>query len=425
MRRRIVIVHHPRSFFALDLRRAIGSDLEPIWVLVGETDRALPRLLARTGPVIDAAGLDAPEIARRLVEHRPQGIVTFVDDTVPLTAAIAARLGLPYHTEEVAATVVDKQRQRRAFAAAGVPGPGFWMIPAGIATDVLAALADEIVYPAVLKPSSGSGSLGLRRIACAAELLEQWDRSQAAIVEEYLEDTEDRDRRFASYLSVESVVCDGHISHAAICGRFPLAAPFRETGNFIPAAVPAGLEDELLDLAERAIRALSITTAVLHTEIKLTDSGPRLIEINGRLGGRPPFVLRSVSDVNLFRAACDLALGETVVLDGLAPTRGVGFWWMAQPPQDAREVLAIRGLEVIRELPEVESVSLDRRPGDAVDWREGTSGQVVTVHGRVADLDALAATIEAIAETLQIDYRRGVADPADPADPAPAAVAPH
>ena len=106
----------------------------------------------------------------------------------------------------------------------------------------------------------------------------------------------------------------------AFCGRFPLADPFRETGNFIPAIFDPDTEGALLQLVDDAVRALGIRDSVIHTEIKLTADGPRLIEVNGRLGGRPPFVLETVSPVNLFAVTCQVAAGIPVKFEHPVPT---------------------------------------------------------------------------------------------------------
>ncbi len=56
------------------------------------------------------------------------------------------------------------------------------------------------------------------------------------VLEGYLADDPARaDDPYAAYVSVESVVAGGVISHLALTGRFPLAENFRETGFFIPA----------------------------------------------------------------------------------------------------------------------------------------------------------------------------------------------
>jgi hypothetical protein len=403
---RLAVLHHAKSFFPPDLREAVGDAAELLWVLLDPTDgdERTRRLLGRLGSVVEISVADLDAAAETLAAHRPEGIVTFVDDNLVVAAELAARLGLTYHTPQVARTLASKTLQRQALQVAGVPGPRFWPLPAGLTEAELVTLADSIGYPAVLKPVLGSGSVGILSLAGPADLVAAYCPGLEHVVEEHLADDPSCDLRFASYLSVETVVSHGRRTHVAITGRFPLAEPFRETGNFIPAAVESSMHGPLFDLTDAAITALGITTGVLHTEIKLTPDGPQLIEVNGRLGGRPPFVLKQISDVNLFRAACEVALGQPVSISGLAPCQGVAYWRMLQPPCTASRVRAVVGLGELGQAPFVDSVSLSRSPGDAVDWRDGTGGQVVTIRGRVADLDSLSDAIGSIERTVAIAY---------------------
>lgn len=407
---RIAVLHHPRSFFPLDLFEQVGDSATLVWVVgaPGCDDAGDGRLLRRLGTVVDITGLDLDQAACVLAESDPEGIVAFVDDCIETAAGLAARLGLRYHTPEVARVLVDKRLQRAALHRAGVPGPGFWAVTAGQSPSEVDRLVERVTFPLVLKPAEGSGSRGIRRASSPDELralLGSDGTGIDCILEEYLPDDPDHDPRFASYLSVESVVSAGHISHAALTGRFPLADPFRETGNFIPAVVDDAHHRSVLAMAEGAIAALGIVDSIVHTEIKLTPDGPRLIEVNGRLGGRPPFVLRSASSANLFEVACQIAAGTPVEFAQLVVCAGVGFWLMFQPPMAARQVVAIDGLDEVSSLSEVDSAVVKRAPGAEVDWEEGTDSTVVTVRGRVADHDALAETIELIRRTVKIHYR--------------------
>ncbi len=407
MRSRVAVLHHARSFFPLELAHQVGDAAELIWVVdSGTVDTTTNRLIRRLGPVVDTADLDPEATAAALVDAGAEGVVTFVDDHLEAAADLAARLGFRYHSPAVARTLVDKRLQRLAFHEAGVPGPGFWAIPAGATAEETADIAALVAYPAVLKPAEGSGSRDMYSVAGPDELVAAVSANPAMgyLVEQYLEDWPGRDPRFAGYLSVESAVSDGRISHAALTGRFPLAEPFRETGNFIPALVPDGLEADLLELASSALRALQIRDAITHTEIKLTPDGPKVIEVNGRLGGRPPFVLRRVSEVNLFAAACRVALGVPVCFDRLVETNGVGYWLMIQPPMAAIELVSVDGLAQLSSMDAVETVSLDRTPGTALDWRDGTDSHIVTVQGRVVDHDELDRTISAIHHGISISY---------------------
>lgn len=405
---RLAIVHHPRSFHPPDLRAAIGDTLHPLWVLPDwpAHDTLSRRLLRRIGTVVEIAGAHLDLAAQALADHRPDAIITFVDDHVVLTAALAQRLGLSYHTPTVARTVTNKVRQRQAFTAAGIPGPRFWALPAGLSQTELSAVAAQVTYPGVLKPAQGSGSRGIMAIAGPDELTAAYRPHLEQIIEARLPDDPACAQPWGSYLSVESVVDAGRICHVALTGRFAPAEPFRETGNIIPAPVARSEHEPLCDLAGAAIRALGISTGLVHTEIKLTADGPRLIEVNGRLGGRPPFVLRQVSGVNLFAAACEVALGHPVRLDGPARCDGVGYWLMLQPPVWASRVQRVAGVDELARADFVDSVALNRGPGDQVDWREGTDGHVLTIRGRVSDHASLAAAVTEIHRRVQIEYDR-------------------
>ena len=131
------------------------------------------------------------------------------------------------------------------------------------------------------------------------------------VLEGYLADDPSRaGEPYADYVSVESVVAEGVISHLALTGRFPLAENFRETGFFIPAALNDDDQSAVLALATSAIEALGVTTGCLHTEIKFTPDGPRVIEVNGRVGGGVPEMLDRAAGVTLVEITLRVALGE-------------------------------------------------------------------------------------------------------------------
>ena len=46
-------------------------------------------------------------------------------------------------------------------------------------------------------------------------------------------------------------------------------------------------KQELMSLAVESVHALGLTLGVFHAELKYTSRGPRLIEVNCRMGGGP------------------------------------------------------------------------------------------------------------------------------------------
>ncbi len=403
--RRLAVLHHPISFFPLDLRAQVCDAAELIWVVDSRlVSEEILQLLRRLGQVVDTSGRSLEATAQSLSELKVEGVVSFVDDYIEDAAHLAALLGFRYHTPEVARTLVNKQRQRAVLAAAGIAGPAFWPAPGDLDQRAAAELAARVTYPAVVKPALGSGSRFICLVRSPGELCAVLadGPDHGFLIEEYLEDQADHDPWYASYLSVESVVSGGRIGHVALTGRFPLAEPFRESGNFIPALCDAEQVPELLSMVDDTLRALQVTDSLTHTEIKLTPDGPRLIEVNGRLGGRPPFVLANVSDTNLFRMACAVALGEPVEIEGLARTEGVGFWLMLHAPMQARRLNSVTGCDEVRNFDGVSDVRVSRQSGEALDWREGTDGKVVTIEGAVDDHDQLRQTVATIRAAVTI-----------------------
>jgi biotin carboxylase len=213
------------------------------------------------------------------------------------------------------------------------------------------------------------------------------------IVEEYLPDGPSMPRGFeADYVSVETIAQAGRMTHLAITGRFPLAWPLRETGYFIPATLPVDQHAEILELAGAALRALGVRTGAAHTEIKLTAEGPRVIEINGRIGGGVPDMLRLAAGVDIVALSMRAALGlDLPVARELPPTRGVGYRFFFQPPPSARRIVSIDGLEQLKRRPGVESVYLHHPPGSEIDARDGTRSYLFAVVGHADGYEGVQA----------------------------------
>ncbi len=407
--RRLAFVYHPFSFGALELAAAAGGVCDLVWVV----DSSMPdvelmsKLLRRLGTVVDVAGVSAQQAAARIAPHAPDGILALADSLLDWTAEVATRLGLRFHTPEVAARLTDKYLQPRALAAAGVPAPEAWPLPVADdsgAWDELAAVR----FPAVLKPRRGEGSRDVIAVGSLGELRTrvaelEGPRSREWVVQRYLPDRPGEVGEFADYVSVESIVSAGTISHLALTGRTPVVPPFRESGFFIPAALQDGERDAVLALASRAIEALGVLTGTLHTEIKQTAEGPCVIEVNGRLGGGTSAMLASVTDVELLPIALRLALGESITFEKLLRPRGVAFVLYVHAPVAMRRIVAVEGIEQLRADPCVDQVILNRGPGQSVDWRDGSWGHVFAVHGTTrdhAELAALAARIRAQTRVL-------------------------
>jgi hypothetical protein len=190
----------------------------------------------------------------------------------------------------------------------------------------------------------------------------------------------------APFVSVELVMSDGAVSVLGVTGKPPLAPPFRETGHIFPADLSADLEERLIDAAVRGARSLGVETGVLHVEVKCTDDGPVIIEVNGCMGGGAirGLILRSLH-IDEIQVTMRLALGEHVVYENVPRPADVGFRFDIQPDTSLRRITAVDGLDSVPDIPGVERVFRGVGPGDEVTWRTGRQGFVASILGSAPD----------------------------------------
>ena len=408
-RPRLAVAFDAAAIAPLQLHDAVGELCDLIWLIdttlshVGPVDR----LLGRLGTVIDITGLPTDEVADALASQQADGIVAFSDRRVALVADLADRLGLAGMSPAVAERVLDKFHQRRAFEAAGLPGPRAWRVGAN---DDLGR--HEVVraarFPVVVKPEMGDASRHVQAADDEQRLVELLGLAQAAgrdsVVEEFIVGDPDFRSDLGDYVSVESVAAGGVITHLAVTGRFPVAEPFRETGFFMPALLEHRLQRRVLDVASAAIAALGVEDGCLHTEIKLTPAGPQIIEVNGRLGGGMADLLGLVSEVDLFELVARVALRLPVEHHGVVDLDRVAYLFYVQPPMGATRVSSVVGLEELRGRPEVANLRLNREPGSALDWRDGNHGYVFSVLGTVDSIGELVELERVIGRTVTATF---------------------
>lgn len=157
------------------------------------------------------------------------------------------------------------------------------------------------------------------------------------------------------------------------------------------------------DLACRAVRALNIH-GIADVEIKLTASGPRIIEVNGRLGAWvDDLALRSHSS-DPGDIAVRAALGQAYETPDVKKDGPIAFHYLIAPPRQARRVRSIHDVDVLERLPNVHQVSVLKEPGATVDWRVGGRGTVAAVLGSTESHEELAETVTRIEHTDWIAY---------------------
>ncbi|MFN8051615.1 MAG: ATP-grasp domain-containing protein [Acidimicrobiales bacterium] len=419
-RPRLAIAYDITATSPMDLSTRLGHLCDLVWV-VDRTDPRLGsmgRLLTRLGTVVDTVTDDGPlatsELVAAVAAAEVDGVAAYCDPQLVLAATLASELGLVGNPLPVVERLNDKITQREALVAAGIPGPAFVRISAGTEVESTLDAIATLTYPLVVKPVHGDSSSNVTRVADLDAFLAALDTtvgrapSTDLIVEEYLGDRDRPDSALADYVSVEMIVQDATPVPLAVTGKFPLEPPFRETGNFMPHPLEEAEAAAVLTLAVDAATALGVRSGALHTEIKLTPDGPRVIEVNGRVGGGAiDAIHQRVHGRSLTELAAAVALGHRVELVAEAPSRSDGpfsYEFFVQPPATATTLRSLGPTEPILGVAGARTASANRSPGDALDWRRGSQGYVLQVGGEAPDRATLEAVPTAITAAAAIEY---------------------
>jgi carnosine synthase len=230
------------------------------------------------------------------------GITTFWEDDVELTADIARELGLPYHTQAAATTARSKFQTQEVLDAAGVPAARRAVVGNLSTADDHAehvamlqrfrAAAERVGFPAVLKPVSGAEAIGTERVNDIDEAVAAYERI-SALVNPRTDPVfaTNSDLLLMQYLNgheydVDLVMRNGEVMFESITDNKPTREPsFLATGSRLPSILSAADQRAAIDQAIASARALGLNDGVIHMEGKVTSEGPRLIEANARMGG--------------------------------------------------------------------------------------------------------------------------------------------
>ncbi|MDE2509883.1 MAG: ATP-grasp domain-containing protein, partial [Elusimicrobia bacterium] len=230
------------------------------------------------------------------------GITTFWEDDVELTADIARELGLPYHTKDAASTARSKFETQEVLDKAGVAAARRAVV-GNLSTaedqgeraamlERFRAAALRVGFPAVIKPVSGAAAIGTERVNSLDEAVKAFERI-SALVNPRTDPifAANSDLLLMQYLDgkeydVDLVMRDGKVMFESIADNKPTREPsFLATGSRLPSTLSAADQRASMDQAIASAKALGLTDGVIHMEGKVTSEGPRLIEANARMGG--------------------------------------------------------------------------------------------------------------------------------------------
>jgi len=299
---------------------------------------------------------DVEGVLAAVADVELDGVMTIsADRAVPVVAAVAEARGLPGIGVETAHRMTHKVAMRRALADAGVPQPRFAAVRS---LSERRRAADEVGFPAVLKPADSGGQRGVFRVDSVDDIEAHLHEVLAAsptgeaILEEFVDGTE---------------------MNGIVVMRRGEAIPLTLSDRRRPPGVGFGVgwmhvypptidPDQLVEaerVAGHTARALGLETGIAFPQlIAARDGRVVVVECAARVpGGEMAGLVWHAVGVDIVEVQIRMALGEELtdelVLPKLSQPLAVRFFTASPGPLPTGRVVRTPSLEKVEAFPGV------------------------------------------------------------------------
>jgi biotin carboxylase len=312
---------------------------------------------------------DVAAVLKGTARLKLDGVLTVsADRAVPVVAAVAEARGLPGIGIETAHLMTHKIAMRRQLADAGVPQPRFAAVR-GISERRRAA--DEVGFPAVLKPADSGGQRGVFRVESIDEIDAHLHEALAAsptgeaILEEYVEGIE---------MNGIVLARNGEMIPLTLSDRLRPPGVGFGVGwiHVYPPTVPAAQLAESERIASHTVHALGLHTGIAFPQLIAADDGRVIVvECAARIpGGQMADLVRVATGVDLVDVQLRMALGEElpddVVLPRFRQPLAIRFLTAVPGPLSTGTVTRIGPLDKVLAFPGVVQADVYLQVGETI-----------------------------------------------------------
>lgn len=336
----------PKTLKQLGYRTTLLNELPNVWGKEYYEKVILTRL--RNWPYI------AQTIQKEHQQDPFSGVFCYNEGAVPLANRLARLLKLPVISKYCSDAFRHKDRMRLVWESYGVRIPRYRILHQKKGVYALSGWQ----FPVILKPASQMGSHAVIRVESLEEAAARIDLPFAAdlrldfngeihslnniygihptvLAEEYIDGDE---------FSAEGLVANGEYRLLGITKKYTLATGsyFDETAHLFPwnDFNPSTWEKIQFQL-QLAHQALGIQSAFTHTEFKIRDEEPILIELGARLGGdHIPQLVDHALGIQTIALAARLACNR-LALSELEPASNcgvTGILFISAPPSSYGQI---------------------------------------------------------------------------------------
>lgn len=315
--------------------------------------------------------IDIPAVLKVAKKHGIEGVMTLASDMPIRTVAVVAKeLGLVGISEDTAMKATNKALMRDALCEYGVPVPKYFKVST---KDEYKSIIQNFLSAFIVKPADNSGSRGIFLVSdhtdyelamAAYDHSRKYSRNGEIVVEEYMQGPE---------VSVETISLNGLCHVIQITDKITTGAPhFVEMGHSQPSMLTDIIKQKVAEVAIAANRALDIQNGPSHTEIIVTDEGPKIVELGARLGG--DFITTHLvplsTGINMIESCIRIAMGEEPDLEIKDHFSSAIRYF----PQRAGRIKRISGIGRAKQMPGVIEIGVVHGEGEYItDVMDSTS----------------------------------------------------
>ncbi|XP_064614479.1 carnosine synthase 1-like [Liolophura sinensis] len=228
------------------------------------------------------------------------GCVTLWDDCVPLTAMICEAMSFVGSPIDAAVRANTKSKTQE-FLFSKCPNTMLGRLQKSYASssyqirsrDQIKLASRVVKFPAVMKPEYGAGSIGVKLLDNIGSCYAFYDQAQwymktendfpgvchgtSMLLMDYLVGTEH---------GVDVVIYDKKLVTAFVHDKGPTRLPtFTKVSSCFPTTLSPSKANQLVYAAFHCCIGIGLDNGTFNVDLKMTATGPKLIEINARLGG--------------------------------------------------------------------------------------------------------------------------------------------
>jgi biotin carboxylase len=351
--------------------------------------------------------LSAPQVKGQAIH----GVIAWTDPDVELAARLAACMRLPGLSSSAASIVRDKALARSRLATLGAVNPRYSLVAK---EEEVRRAVEHAGSDCLIKPAGASGGRGIFRVKPGDDALEAFRAFRAycvperdpiyqtgtgrAVIEEYL---------IGSEHSVAGLVASGKIHIFGVTDKkVRTDLPYQFETAF-PSALSAEKQRRMIEVSRAAVDLLGLDNTGFHVDMMLTDSGPKILEVGGRLGGEciNSHLIPLALGIRPYELALQVATGQSGLTGAGERKELAQAAFHHLIPSKPGRIVGLRGLDAMASHRSVLAFSQVKKIGDVAHhpMERYNSFAVGYVLIRAAVGDDLGAVVDEVMSMVDIE----------------------